>query len=469
MLSLSILTLAAAGLTSPCFVEGLSSRVECGSLTVPLHHDQPDGETLDVAFVRLPAHSATPEPDPVVVIPGGPGQSGRSITAMAARLLGDANVDRDIIVIDPRGTGHSGKLACPFEDEDFSEDREQIIAETIACRDRLETDLTAYGSEAVADDLDQLRQAIGAPQLNLWGGSWGTRAALVYARRYPEATRTLTLDSVAPTDWTIGAHMGADAQQALGHVFDACAQESGCSEAFPALPRRFDTLMNRLDARPFADDLAHPLTGATREVTFNALRAGSALRGMLYSDAMIRVLPYTVIQAFEGRFAPIYAAAEAFNSGTLDDMAFGMMLSVLCSEDIGRLSADDISGAEQTSFMGDQVFRFWLAACSVWPKHAVADDFHEPVSSDIPSLLITGQWDPVTPPYTAYQAADTLSNSRVLEIAGAAHIASSRGCVTQLTTQFIDTADPQALDTACVADIEPKAFFIDATGPELSE
>ena len=190
---------------------------------------------------------------------------------------------------------------------------------------------------------------------------------------------------------------------------------------------------------------------------------------MLYSDTMIRVLPYTIIQAFEGRFAPLHAAAEAFNNGALDDIAFGMMLSVLCSEDIGRLDADAISDAEQTSFLGDQVFRFWLTACSVWPKHPVAEDFHAPVTSDIPSLLIAGQWDPVTPPYTARQAANHLSNSRVLEVAGAAHIASSRGCIAQLTATFIDSADPQGLDTGCVADIQPKAFFIDATGPELSE
>ena len=465
----SILALAATGLTSPCFVDGLGSRVECGELSVPLHHAEPDGEQLPLAFVRLPAQSATPAPDPIVVIPGGPGQSGRSIAAMAGGLLRDANLARDIVIIDPSGTGSSNKLACPFEDDDFADDRERIVAETVACRDQLDTDLTAYGSEAVADDLDRLRQALAAPTLNLWGGSWGTRAALVYARRYPAHTRTLTLDSVAPTDWTIGAHMGADAQQALTRVFQACADETGCSEAFPALPRRFDTLMNRLDARPFAADLAHPLTGATREESFNALRAGSAIRGMLYSDAMIRVLPYTIIQAFEGRYAPLHAAAEAFNSGMLDDIAFGMMLSVLCSEDIGRLEAADISAAERTSFMGDQVFNFWMTACSVWPRHAVAPDFHEPVTSDIPSLLIAGQWDPVTPPYTAHQAARTLSNSRVLEVAGAAHIASRRGCIAELTSRFIDTADPQSLDTRCVADIQPKAFFIDATGPELSE
>ena len=466
---LSILALAATSLTSPCFVEGLSSRVECGELSVPLHHAIPDGDRLTMTFIRLPAQSATPATDPVVVIPGGPGQSGRSIAAMAASLLSETNIERDIIVIDPRGTGGSNKLACPFEDEDFVDDRERILADTIACRDSLDTDLTAYGSEAVADDLDLLRQALGAPALNLWGGSWGTRAALVYARRYPDQTRSMTLDSVAPTDWTIGAHMGADAQQALTRVFEACAEETGCSEAFPALPRRFDTLMNRLDARPFVDDFAHPLTGATREEHFSALRAGSALRGMLYSDTMIRVLPYTIIQAFEGRFAPLHAAAEAFNNGALDDIAFGMMLSVLCSEDIGRLDADAISDAEQTSFLGDQVYRFWLTACSVWPKHPVAEDFHAPVTSDIPSLLIAGQWDPVTPPYTARQAANHLSNSRVLEVAGAAHIASSRGCIAQLTATFIDSADPQGLDTGCVADIQPKAFFIDATGPELSE
>jgi len=466
--SLSILALAASGLTVPCFVDGLSSRVECGSLTVPLHHDQPDGGSLEMAFYRLPAHSATPAPDPIVVIPGGPGQSGGSIVSMTAQLLDATNVDRDIIVIDPRGTGQSGKLACDVEDEDFVEDPAVIRADTIACRDALDTDLTAYGSEAVADDLELLRQALGAPQLNIWGGSWGTRAALVFARRYPESTRLMVLDSVAPTDWTIGASMGADAQQALQKVFEACAGESGCSEAFPTVPRRFNQLLNRLDARPHQDDLAHPLTGATREVEFNALRMASAVRGMLYSDAMIRVLPYTVIQAYEGRYAPLYAASESFNTG-LDDIAFGMMLSVLCSEDIGALTADAVPAAETTSFLGEQIFQFWQTACSVWPKHAVADDFHEPVTSDIPSLLITGSWDPVTPPYTAYQAAETLSNSRVLEVQGAAHIASTRGCVPELTAEFIDTADPSALDAACVNDIKPKAFFIDATGPEIPE
>lgn len=461
--------MTAAGLTSPCFVDGLSSRVECGSLAVPVHHDAADGPTIDMAFVRLPARSATPAADPVVVIPGGPGQSGRSIVPIAARLLDAANVDRDVIVIDPRGTGRSGKLACPVEDEDFVADRERVIADTIACRDALDADLTAYGSEAVADDLERLRQHLGAPKLNLWGGSWGSRAALVYARRYPDVTRSLVLDSVAPTDWIIGASMGADADRALQRVFEACAAESGCAQAFPTVPRRFNQLLNRLDARPHTDDLAHPLTGATRAVSFNALRMSSAVRGMLYSDAMIRVLPYTVMQAYEGRYAPLYAASEAFNSGTLDDLAFGMMLSVLCSEDIGTLPSDGVGSEESTSFLGDQIFQFWQAACSVWPRHAVAEDFHDPVTSDIPSLLITGSWDPVTPPYTAHQAARTLSHARVLEVQGAAHIASSRGCIPRLTAEFIDSADTASLDTGCVDQIQPKAFFIDATGPEISE
>lgn len=472
MLTLALTAGLAAGLSNglsltPCHVDDIARRVECGRLTVPTHHDAPDGPTLEMAFIRLPAESATPAADPVIVLPGGPGQSGGAIVGIASALLARVGNTRDILVIDPRGTGESGKLACPVDPQDVVISDAAIRRQVNACYERLaaDHDLTAYSSMAVADDVDALRAALGYETVNLWGGSWGTRTALVYARRHGEHLRAMVLDSVAPTDWAIGASMASDAQIALDRIVAACGDQPACANAFPTLGRRFEEMLNALDADTPDARVSHPLTGRPERVDINSLMLGSTVRGMLYSDTLIRILPYTVWSAWEGNYQPLYTASYMTGEQALDDIAFGMMLSVLCSEDIGINATNADSGAEAAAFLGTQMTDFWSTACADWPRHDLPADFHTPVTSDVPTLLIAGTWDPVTPPATAHQAAETLSRSRVIVVPAAGHIAGLRGCLPKLAATFIDTADPSAPDAGCVDDIAAKPFFVDALGP----
>lgn len=461
------LMLAAALALNPCHVAGAAQRVECGTMTVPAQRGNPDDtRTLDLQFIRIPA--AESGNTPILFLPGGPGQAGSDIVAIARAILGKAAQSHDLLIPDFRGTGKSGALQCAFDPELLQTDIEASTQAVAGCRDQLQAngiELDDYNSETIADDMAQLVRELGHPQVNLYGGSYGTRSAQVIMRRHPELVRSAVLDGVAPMGWIIGSRMGADAQAALEAVATACAAQPACNAAFPSIEQTLRELLGRTDGRgQTRTTLPNPRSGQPEPAVIDSLMLTGAVRGVLYNAPMTRLLPWMIVQAANGNVLPLHAASQEFAGDLSDKMSLGMMLSVLCREDVGRLQAA-APEAELQSFAGTAIRDYWQAACSVWPVQRATSDFDTPVSAAIPSLLLSGVWDPVTPPRNGEMLADTLPNARHIAVQGTAHIAGYRGCMPRLIADFYDRPDPEAIDASCLDVLTTPEFMTSGLAP----
>ncbi|HKX94499.1 MAG TPA: alpha/beta hydrolase, partial [Methylibium sp.] len=251
---LAMATLAAAAAApQPCRVAGLRHEVLCGQVERPLDPSRPDGTRIAVHYVVVPATARHKRPDPVFFFAGGPGQSAIALAGSTWGLFARLGNRRDIVYIDQRGTGRSAPLACGAEDAlplARRLDTEDAIARIAACRTRLQAlphgDLRHYTTPVAVDDADAVRAALGAPQVNLVGGSYGTRVALEYLRRYPQRVRRVLLDGVAPADMVLPASMAADAQAALDALWSACAAEPACAARHPRPAERWAALRDAL-------------------------------------------------------------------------------------------------------------------------------------------------------------------------------------------------------------------------------
>ena len=282
-----VATTAHAAPAQPCRVDGLAHEVLCGSVARALDPARPDGPQIEVHYVVVPALARRKLPDPVFLLAGGPGQSAISLAPQVMGVFARLNNRRDIVFVDQRGTGRSAPLDC-------DEPREAALAESAdpqaqlrrlaACRERLlklpyvrsATDLGFFTTTLAMQDLDAVRQAIGAERINLVGASYGTRAGLEYQRQFPGAVRRSVLDGVAPPDMVLPASAAIDAQAALDALFAACSAEAACAREWPLLRQAWDGLLASL---PRAVSVPDPLTGRvesftmTRELLLGAVRA----------------------------------------------------------------------------------------------------------------------------------------------------------------------------------------------------
>ncbi|MCC7074231.1 MAG: alpha/beta fold hydrolase, partial [Deltaproteobacteria bacterium] len=325
-----------------------------------------------------------------------------------------------------------------------------------ACAPRLPLDPRLVSTEAIARDLEALRVALGASQLNLVGISYGTRVALTYDRLFPGRVRALILDGVVPASMVIGEHAAADAEAALGALDARCQQTLGCPRRVP-LP----ALLRELKARvangvPVA--LAHPTSATPIKLALEPRLLVAVVRLLLYAEESAALLPVLLATADDGDFAPLVSQAllaERLEAGIAD----AMQLAVLCAEDEPFLGAGDAT-ALFGGFEGDL-----HAACAALPHAQVPAAFHDDAPSQTPALLLSGSADPVTPPPWGDAAARALPRSVHVKAQGVAHNVLVRGCAPELAARFLERPEPGALDTACAARIGPLPLFVDRMGP----
>lgn len=465
MSALLAASLAATVSLSPCHVAGAAQAVECGSLTVPAQRDASDDRRLTLQFIRMPAPEAGNAP--ILFLPGGPGQAGSDIVNIVRAILGTSNRAHDLLIPDFRGTGKSGALPCHFDPDMLQTDLAASVQAVADCRDALQADgidLSDYNSDAIADDMAELVRALGYEQVHLYGGSYGTRAAQVIMRRHPELVRSAVLDGVAPLGWAVGGRMGADAQAALEAVAAACGAQAACAVAFPNIQAQLRRVVERADSGASTQQLPDPRSGAAKPVTVDSLMLAGAVRGVLYNAPLTRLLPWMIAQADAGNVLPLHAASQEFAGDLSESISMGMMLSVLCREDISRLN-DTAPANERNSFAGTAIRDYWRAACAEWPVDAANADFDQPLDTNTPTLLLSGVWDPVTPPRNGDQLDQTLANSRHIVVQGTAHIAGYRGCMPRLIAAFYADLQPEALDTGCLDVLETPAFMTTGLAP----
>lgn len=441
----------------------------CGSFSVAENPADADGRRIELAVAMLPSTSRQRVADPLVFITGGPGQSALESYVLASGAFRRIGRDRDILLVDQRGTGKSNRLSCTIPDshEELTASRAQRQAWMRACLDGLPGDPRFYTTSVAIRDLDAVRAALGYERLNLYGVSYGSRVAQAYARRYPERTRAVILDGVVPMDLALGPDISLDAQRALRLLFQRCADDSACNERFPALAESFAQVQAQLRESPLQLVLADPVTAELTELMFSDDYFTSVIRMFSYAPETVALLPLLIDHAAAyGDFAPLAAQALLVMQDLGDSIAAGMHNAVVCTEDLPFIAdSPDLRARLRDTYLGANTLEFLADACEVWPAGVIDDDFKAPWASDVPTLVLSGEADPVTPPRNGERLLETLTNARHVVGPGQGHGLAARGCVPRLMAEFVAGADPSVLDTDCVARIAPAPFFLRFTGP----
>jgi len=443
---------------------------QCGTLTVDENPDLAGGRTIDLDIAVLPAtgSSSVVEVDPLFLLAGGPGQAATEVYPNAAYLFEEINRTRDIVLVDQRGTGESNGFVCDnLADESLPDDLpdEAAVGLLDDCREELEqqADLTQYTTDRFIEDLEAVRVALDYDTINLYGASYGSRAALAYMRRHPEVIRSVVLDAVAGPELVLFRDMPRDGQRALDLLFERCAADEACHTAFPDVRAEYEALLTQLE-QPRPITVAHPLTNEPLEFEMTRDRLSQYVFNILYSPEFQSLLPLLIHHAHEtGDFAPLVVQALAVGSST--GIYPGLLYAVACSEDAPRIDPAEAEAIRATTSFGSFTENF-LDICATWPRAEVAADLREPLQSNIPTLLLSGGTDPVTPPTYAEQVAATLTNSRHLIAPGFGHGLIAYGCVPRLVSQFIQDGRADGLDTTCLEELKPPPFFVTFAGPE---
>lgn len=455
---------------TPCRIDAGSaiptSKALCGTFKVPEDYDAPEGRHIQLSVALIPALNVEPKADPLVFFAGGPGQAAIETYLIARGAFEKIRQDRPILLVDQRGTGQSNLMTCPLPDPQTMADTtlDDVAPMVRECLEQLPGDPRFYTTSVAARDLDQIRQEMGIEQLNLWGGSYGTRMALHYMRQYPQHTRSVIIDGVAPADFLLGPDIAIDAQHSVDALFDRCSETPACAEAFGDLGAKLKAVKARLGETPVTITIKHPRTGAPSEQIINADVLSAVVRLAIYSPIMRALLPTIIEEAHNEQYDLLGVQSASLTEGFIDTMAMGMHNAVVCTED-APFYGDERNPALSDTFIGESQLDFLVETCKHWPAGVIDAGFKEPVVSDIPVLLLSGEMDPVTPPSNAEHALQTLSNARHIVAPGQGHIVSGTGCVPRLMDQFIDTMDAEAIDSSCTERLRSMPFFVSPAGP----
>jgi pimeloyl-ACP methyl ester carboxylesterase len=444
-----------------CHLPGYDQTLRCITVTVPLDDQHPEAGDLALHVTLAPALREAARPDPLFVLAGGPGQAGSDILPLLDSAFRKARATRDIVFIDQRGTGLSGKLDCDRTqtlEENSIPEQEKIVA---TCIRSLKQPFAFYNTGRSARDVEHIRTALGYRQINLWGSSYGTRLAQAYARRFPGNLRAMILDAVAAPDQIIFA-WGRDAQASLEATFRHCAEDTGCNAAFPALRQQFSALLQRVNSGSVKLDFPHPRTARRMQMQLMPERFLQTVRVALYSADSASRLPFLIDSAAKDNWRPFLAQMYSAGDFSLDGPAIGLMLSVTCAEDIPRLTPAIIADEERNSFLGGLEVKLLPAWCRYVNVPEVP--YQEPSIINAPALLLSGALDPVTPPLRAESAARFIAHAQHFAVANLGHGVSQSGCAPRLLREFLDHPE-QALAAQCLKDIPRNGFQLGAAGP----
>ncbi|HQZ31588.1 MAG TPA: alpha/beta fold hydrolase [Arenimonas sp.] len=445
---------------------GATVRAECATLDVPEDPTRPDGRKISLKVALAASRAAEPAADPVVYFAGGPGQSATETYSAVAGGFARIRDKRHVIFMDQRGTGGSHRLACAFPeglDASATPAVELQVQMARDCLADLEGDVSQYTTTVAAADVEALRQALGAPSLNLYGGSYGTRMAQEYARQHPDAVRSIILDGVVPPELALGSEHAINLEAALKQILGQCADQAACAKAFGDPFATLHALLDQARDAPTTVAMRDPVSHAARDVRLDEGTVALIARLFAYAPETAALLPLLLDEAAKGRPQSLLAQASVVLDSLTESINHGMQLSVVCAEDAPRMQARPEDGE---LVLGDSLVSVTLNQCSVWPKGPVSKDFHQPLKTDIPTLLLSGELDPVTPPRYAEQVLASLGKARHLVGKGQGHILLGRGCTPRLAAEFVDKLDPQGLDAKCLEPLGSTPFFINYNGAE---
>ncbi|WP_446830505.1 alpha/beta fold hydrolase [Candidatus Foliamicus sp.] len=463
---------ARAGLAEfGCLLEapGLSRfYARCANLAVPLDPEAPQGETIDLFVARIPARMAQPQPDPLLLITGGPGQSAVDFYLQLGTAFAAARRERDIILVDQRGTGRSALgFECDFPlGMDFQIAETDLLERLVSdCLVNLDRDPRFFTTSVAVRDLEAVRRELGVEQWNIYGVSYGSRVAQHYLRRYPQHVRSVVLDGVVPAPLALGPEIASNAQEALDAIFARCARDAACAARFGDLPRTFSNVMSRLETSPVSVARINADSGEPEQVLVNAEYLMGVTRLFSYSSLSASLLPLIIDEAAQGRFDMLLAQAERIADSLERSLSLPMHNSVICSEDY-PFAAPDSSKATAEAYLGSSIMDAFGVICAQWPRGVVDADFKQPLVSDHPVLLLSGANDPATPArYADETIAGGLGAALHLVARDQGHVMAAIGCVPGLMREFFAAGSAEGLDGACLERVTTMPFFISAAGP----
>ena len=468
LLSLPLLLATGATSAAPamtdrsCHLPGVVEALRCVSVTVQLEHAKPQGAALKLHVTVAPAFRQGSRSDPLFVLAGGPGQAGSDVLVLLKAAFDRVRATRDIVFIDQRGTGLSGKLDCASKPEHDAMSDAELMAELRACIAANKSPLSAYTTLAAARDLESVRLALGYGPVNVWGGSYGTRLAQAYARAYPASVRALVLDGVAAPDQVIPAG-GRDSQTALDGLLAACAKDAACHKAYPNLRAEFDALVTRVEAGAVRLSLPNPRTAEQTDFTMSSDRFLGTVHNILYAPADARRLPFLIHNASRGRWQPFVARQNlAGDFGNDASMSMLLHFAVVCAEDVPRFTPELMKS--DAAVLARPLAEMIPKLCREDIK-VPAVPYVAPTRIEAPALLLSGALDPVTPPHRAATAARSMARAQQIVVANAGHGVSQLGCAPRLLRAFLDRPQDK-LDAACMAEIPAPTFQLGSAGPQ---
>jgi len=458
--------------------------VDCGYLTVP--EDRTDAQSPTIRLAVAIFHPGeSPEPEPIIYLSGGPGGSALELIQYTFAQVFEPILaaNRDLVVFDQRGVGRSEPaLDCPglrelgleLLDEEIDgmpvgeEEAINLVKEAaLECRQDLAelAELSAYNTEASAADVEALRLALYNGPVNLWGTSYGTWLALEVMRRYPDGIRSVVLDSVYPPDKDLLAETPTNAARSIDLLFESCAADEACSTAFPDLEAVYLDTVERLNQEPARFQATNPLARDTYDVVMTGDNLATFLFQFLYATSVIPSLPQIVYDASQGNYAivaqlmgSLLAQGEAASSG--------QQTSVLCHDEVAFGSAERFEAAladhpELKRAFSDSILgELGVEMCADWQVGQADVLLTQAVTSALPVLVMSGEFDPITPPEWGRHVTKTLANGFFFEYPGVGHGASSvAGCPQDMIIAFL--ADPAAApDSACIGGMRDWEFAV---------
>jgi pimeloyl-ACP methyl ester carboxylesterase len=457
---------------SPCEVPGpnpsIKDKVRCGIFEVFEDRDRKAGRKIALKIVVYPATGPDKAPDPLFYIPGGPGSSATEDAPFVAQQAAKIREHRDLVFMDQRGTGGSNPLNCAFFNPG---DLQSYLGDYFPlpdvrkCREELEpkANLKLYTTSIAADDLEDVRRALGYQKINIIGGSYGTRAAQVFLKRHPNSVRAIILHGVSTTNQFMPRDFPQHTERALNGVIAECAADKDCHEAFPNLEAEKKSVLEKLLRGPVEVEVKRGTSNENVRISLSRDLIAEAIRYMLYQAGAASRIPLFIHLASQGNFVPLANAAINYRRTLVATGSNGMYLSVTCAEDLPLIKSGEGERNGANTFLGDYRLRQQRAACALWPRGEIPNDYAQPTVSDVPVLILTGQWDPVTPPIYGDTAAKHLPHSLHVVVPHGGHgFGGLNGidCIDKLITSFVEKGSTVGLDTSCVSSISRGSFLL---------
>ncbi len=449
---------------------GLSTAAWCAPFEVPENRADPRSRKIHLKLAVIRSSAQVAARDMVVMLAGGPGQAATESWPGVSTALQPLVAHRHVLLLDQRGTGGSNPLTCKgveekndhvADDTEFSPQKQRD--EVAQCLKQFEgkADPRYYTTTIAAQDLEDVRKALGSPTFDLVGVSYGTRMAQQYAMRYPDAVRSLVLDGVVPNSLVLGEEFAVNLDDALKAQFARCTEDEACRKRFNDPYQTLFQLRDALRANPHAVSFRDPQTYQSVQRVLSEYSLASVVRMFAYSPITAALLPVSIDAAAHGDVGPLLGQAKLLSGDLSDTMNGGMQLSVICSEDADLLAPRP---QDAHTILGTRMVDTLQTVCAVWPKGTRPADFHQPLSVDKPALLLSGEYDPVTPPHYGDEVAKSLPQSRHFVLRGQGHNVINAGCAPQLVKHFIEELNPKALDAKCLDRLQPTPMFIDFNG-----